>query len=319
MSRFNTQEVGVAVITPTQSDKGLCFRDITLADLPQINRLLQLSDSRTCDYTIGGIFMWIKYFSYQYCIYRDTLFIKGKSESDLSRTAFSLPVGKLPIREAIALLKDYCTENSIPLRFSAIPEDRLGDFHDIGLIDTEQLTDWADYLYEAQSLASFAGKKLSKKRNHVNRFTADNPGYFLAPVTTRASHLLKQLCDQWTEPEELDSPTAVEEHNGVLEVLDNLICYPFEGAVLYADADTPVAFTLGEVIGDTLYVHIEKMRHDIPGSGETVCKLFAEQMLNKYPSIKYINREEDTGDPGLRKAKLSYHPVMLLRKYDIIV
>ena len=78
--------------------------------------------------------------------------------------------------------------------------------------------------------------------------------------------------------------------------------------MLSTPADGIVAFTLGEVIGDTLYVHIEKMNHLVNGAGETVNKLFAELMTGHHPEVRYINREEDVGDPGLRHAKESYHP-----------
>ena len=101
-------------------------------------------------------------------------------------------------------------------------------------------------------------------------------------------------------------------------MLDNLSRYPFEGAVLSTPTDGIVAFTIGEVLTDTLHVHIEKMNHKIPGAGETVNKLFAEMMTQRNPEILYINRQEDVGDPGLRYAKESYHPLTLLHKYNVI-
>lgn len=100
-------------------------------------------------------------------------------------------------------------------------------------------------------------------------------------------------------------------------VLNNLDRYPFEGAVLSTPTDGIVAFTIGEVLNDTLHVHIEKMNHEIPGAGETINKLFAEMMLSRHPEIIYINRQEDVGDPSLRYAKESYHPITLLNKYNV--
>lgn len=302
-----------------QAVSPLKFKKITLADIPQINRILQDSTSRTCDCTVGGIFMWIDYFDYSYCIYRDTLFIKGVSELYPDKTAFSLPLGKMDIAHAIGMLKEYCMQNNIELRFSAIPEDRLEEFRSVGLTDTEQLVDWGDYLYDIEKLATLSGKKMSKKRNHVNRFEAENEGYRLEPLTPDRVHRLKVDYDSWLSPEDLDRPTAIEEHRQVVNVLDNLLCYPFEGLILLDGSGRAVAFTLGEVIGDTLFVHIEKMRHDVAGAGETINKSFARYMLDRHPGLRFANREEDTGDPGLRKAKESYHPEMILRKYDIIV
>ncbi len=321
MRRFNYRPMTARPVklkgTSRVRENTLKFKDITLADMPVINRIVQMSASRTCDYTIGGIFMWIKYFRYQYCIFRETLFIKGISELDLRSTAFSLPIGRLPVSEAIELLRHYCEENGITLRFSAIPEDRLSDFISVGLTDSELLTDWSDYLYDIETMATLSGKKMNKKRNHVNRFMADNPGYSFTRVTRSDIATLISCCEKWQNDDPATGPTALTEHDEVISVLENLICYPFEGAVLRDAAGRPVAFTLGEIVGDTLYVHVEKMNHEVAGAGETVSKLFAEAMLAKFPSLRYVNREEDAGDEGLRRSKESYRPTMILRKYDI--
>lgn len=317
--------ISTAVAAPRKISKRsttaspLRFKKITLADLPEINRILQGSTSRTCDCSIGGIFMWIDYFDYSYCIYRDTLFIKGVSELYPDKPAFSLPLGKMDVANAINLLKQYCKENNIKLRFSAIPEDRLDEFRSVGISDVEQLVDWGDYLYDITTLATLSGKKMSKKRNHVNRFEIENPGYSLEAITPANVHRLKVEFDSWLSPEDLDRQTAVEEHRQVVNVLENLVCYPFEGLILRDKDKRPVAFTLGEVIGDTLFVHIEKMRHDVAGAGEMINKSFANYMHERHPDLKFANREEDTGDLGLRKAKESYHPEMILKKYDIVV
>lgn len=76
-------------------------------------------------------------------------------------------------------------------------------------------------------------------------------------------------------------------------------------------------FTAAEIIGDTLIIHIEKMDHEVAGAGETINKLFAAEMLHRHPQLRYINREDDAGDPGLRYAKESYHPLRLLRKFNV--
>lgn len=311
--------------TATATTTTLRFKDITLADLPAINRVIQQEDSRTCDYTIGGLYMWINYFRYQYCIVRDTLFIKGVSEESLDDVAFSFPIGPMPTDRALELIDDYCEANGLTMRLSAIPESKLSDIlaYDSSLIPDE-LTDWADYLYDAKSLTTLSGKKLSKKRNHVNRFMADNPGALLEPLTLDNIHEVLDTFVAWSDeaandPDDPDAlrATAIEERRQVEQVLSNYICYPFEGAILRDDKGRMVAFTIGEKIGDTLFVHIEKMDHNVAGAGETVNCLFARMMTERYPDIAFINREEDAGDPGLRRAKESYHPVMLLKKYDL--
>lgn len=308
-----------AVITATrpQPCSPLRFSPLTLDDVPRILPYLADSRCRTCDFTVGGLLMWAGYFNYAYAIYDDTLYIKGVTEDDVTRPAFSLPMGRIPICESIALLKEYCRVNDfMPLVFSAVPEEYVEQLRVLGAKTVTPLDDWSDYLYDAEALATLSGKKLGKKRNHVNRFMADNPGYIFEPVST--GNLAKVMKFYRESRLPFSKPALAEvEREQVMHVLDNLDRYGFEGAVLSTPTDGIVAFTLGEVIGDTLYVHIEKMNHLVNGAGETVNKLFAEFIIGHHPEVRYINREEDVGDPGLRHAKASYHPLRLLTKYNV--
>lgn len=297
----------------------LLFKPITMADLPAIRSILEAASAdkscRTCDFTVAGIYMWIDYFYYQYCIVDNTLFIKGVTENDVTRPAFSVPVGPMPLDKAIGLLGEYCREHGTPLRFSAVPEGRLADFLHEGTFVVEELTDWADYLYPAAQLATLSGKAMNKKRNHVNRFMTDNPGYLFEPIISDNLDDVKRFmatCDETADAGEL----AEFERAQVEDVINRYDEYGFDGAVLRDETGAVVAFTIGEVIGDTLYVHIEKMTHEVAGAGETINKLFAAEMVDRY-GVSHINREEDVGDEGLRKAKLSYHPEKLLKKYNM--
>lgn len=299
-----------------RSQPRLGFSPITLSDIPAINRVLRKSTSRTCDYTIGGIYMWIDYFKYEHCIIGDTLFIKGLTENDRSTTAFSLPIGAMPTGKAVGLIEEYCAAHGLRPRFSAIPEEQVEHLIAGHRSTVELLTDWADYIYNANELATLTGKKFNKKRNHVNRFMAEHPEATLLPLT---ADIIPEVLDFLMFLEHDNTDTARAELAQVAQVLDNYAAYPFEGAVLRLSPQGPIAaFTIGEVIGDTLYLHIEKMDHGITGAGETVNKLFAAEMTAKH-GIAYINREEDCGDPGLRQAKLSYNPAFMLNKYNVIL
>ena len=161
----------------------LSFRPVTIDAVPALREILRKAESRTCDYTIAGLLMWSDYFHYQYDIVDNTLFIKGVSENDTAVPAFSMPIGDMALRDAISLVIDYCRHHNLPVQFSAVPEDRLSDFYCLGPCRIEELTDWADYLYNAADLATLQGNKYSKKRNHVNRFIADNPDYDYRPLT----------------------------------------------------------------------------------------------------------------------------------------
>lgn len=294
----------------------IIFKPLTISDINWVKPFLTHNPSRTCDMTVGGIFLWADYFHYSAAVCHDTLFILGVTEDNTSIPAFSVPIGAMPLDQSIALLKQYCNDHQLPLTLSAVPEPLVEPLQQLGATQTTELTDWADYLYEAQALATFAGKKLMKKRNHVNRFMADHPDAIYQPLTTS---LLPNILDFYERQPLADSKsqTAWFDRRETISMLHHLPHFGFEGGVLTIPGHGVVAFTLGELIDDTLCVHIEKMDHTITGSGETICRSFAAQMLAAHPQLRYINREDASGDPGLEKAKLSYHPTQILRKYNL--
>lgn len=300
--------------------RALNFEPVTADDMGAMTPLLRQVRSRSCDFTAGGIFLWLQYFGYERCIIDNTLFIKGLSEDISRRPSFALPIGNIPLEECVDMIKHYCLVHNLDPLFTAVPEDRLGDLISLGKAEVTELTDWADYIYLASDLVSLTGKKYNKKRNHVHRFEADNPGCRLDPLDHNS---LPEAIDFFEnlgiESDKADPIMAEFEREQVLDVLRNYDEYPFEGAVLRDGKGHIVAFTAGEVSGDTLVLHIEKMEHSISGAGETINNYFARYMLSRHPEIVYINREDDSGDPGLRYAKQSYHPAMMLRKYNVLM
>ena len=145
---------------------------------------------------------------------------------------------------------------------------------------------------------------------------ADNPEAELVTLTPALLPDVRQFLRSMPLPAEKPALADIEREQ-VFAVLDHYEEYPFKGVVLRVPGRGIVAFAIGEIIGDTLYVHIEKMDHTVAGAGETINKMFASYMLDRNPGLRYINREEAVGDPGLRKAKESYHPAMVLAKYNV--
>lgn len=305
---------------PMQECGTLRFGRVTVADVSRLSPLLHAAGTRSCDFTAGGIFMWADYFRYQAVVLDGTLFISGLSQDASRIPSFLLSAGSLSAAEAVDVLRAHCRATGQPLLISAGPEDRLPELLPLGVVRVDELADWADYIYRATDLAGLAGKAYNKKRNHVHRFEADNPGAVLESLTPanvgEAAAFLRNL----EEPTGKASPEmAAYERDRCLDVLRDYDLYPFEGAVLRGAGGRIVAFTIGEVSGDTLIVHVEKMDHTVSGAGEAVNCYFARYMLDRHPELVYINREDDSGDPGLRFAKESYHPAFLLRKYNVVL
>lgn len=300
-----------------QSDTLLEFRPITHADMEKIWPFLTREHGRTTDFSYGGLLMWVDYFKYEYAIFRDTLFIKGVVEDNRSCPAFSLPVGSLPLEESVEILADYCRRNDMKLIFSAVPEYAVEDMRRLSPSSVKELSDWGDYLYEAESLAYLKGKKNSKKRNHVNQFLSAYPDWHMTALDATTLPTAHEFIMAFNKEGD-NNPSAIAERGLTEKLIDIMGCGDRNliGALLYADGKC-CALTIGDIKGDTLYVHVEKALREYVGSYEMINKEFARMIVESHPEVKYINREDDAGDEGLRLAKQSYHPVEMLRKYNI--
>lgn len=285
--------------------------------MEEIMPYLEKETGRTTDFSYGGILMWVDYYKYEYAIYEDTLFVKGVVETNRKEVSFSLPVGSLPIEESIEVMRSYCRKENIPLTISAVPEEGCKALLAHSPECVEEMPEIADYLYEAESLAYLKGKKNGKKRNHVNQFLASYPEWRIEPITRDNIEEALLFMDKF-ELEGDPGASAEAERKMTREILQTAAFHstPMLTGMLKAGEEV-CAITVGDIKGDTLYIHIEKALREYPGSYEMINKEFARQIVESHPEIKYINREDDTGDEGLRKAKESYHPVALLKKYTL--
>lgn len=314
----NADRIGRTQRSVTACRPSIEFKPLRLEDIAKVRKYMEFNQDRTCDYTIGGMFMWIDYFSYEYAIVNDTLFIKGVSENHPNMTAFSLPLGAMSLDESVQFVVDYCKTHELQAAFSAIPASKAKIIAEKCNGVIEKIDGWSDYLYNVKELASLSGKAFSKKRNHVNRFLSDNPNAKFEMLTIENIDEAKLFLTKIDTSAKSDAELASYELSQCREVLDNLDTYLFDGAILRKQDGEICALTLGEIVGDTLYIHVEKMDHEISGAGETINKLFAMEMSERHPEICYINREEDMNDVGLRFAKESYHPCALLDKCNVV-
>lgn len=278
-----------------------------------LRRHMAQSGSRACDFTIGGLLLWVDYFNYwiQEDRATDTLIIRGDSTDGSATDAFWIPLGPMQPEEYVQTLRSLTAHPVL----TAVPEELIDRFASIPGARVSEMPDFADYIYRAEALATFSGKKLGKKRNHVNRFASQHPGYTLEPISAANISDVRQFYDSIAHKD--DSSSARYEAAMVSRLLDDFESYGLIGAALTTPDSGIVAFTAGEVCGDTLHVHIEKMNHNIDGAGETICHLFAASVCASHPQVQWINRQDDAGDPGLRQAKQSYAPATLLRKYNV--
>ncbi len=171
-----------------------------------------------------------------------------------------------------------------------------------------------DYVYLARNLVELSGNRFHGKKNHVNRFVK-NYQFEYRPLDGPLARLFLDLQETWCEFKSCDEdPALAAENKAVYEALTNFEVLRFQGGAVLIDGKVE-AFALGEMLNsDTAVIHIEKANPDIPGLYAAINQLYCRET---WSNVKYINREQDLGLEGLRKAKLSYHPDHMVEKYIV--
>jgi hypothetical protein len=293
----------------------LSFEPITADNIMKTAEYFKYKISRTSDYTLGAMYMWRDFYKSSFTIYDDMILYKVKF---LNRTSFTFPVGGGSLDKAMEALRDYCKVNDIPLWFCTVPEEAIPVLVDQykGTIPGTPSRDWADYLYQAQDLAEMAGRRFSGQRNHINKFKKLFPDYTYHRITADNHQRVVDFLIDYEKNHSKNASLAQEELKRTLELIPYLNKFNLPGGFIEVDGNV-VAISIGEIVKDTLYCHIEKANREYPGSYQMIVKEFASDMYQY--GIQYINREEDVGDEGLRTSKLSYHPIQLLDKYCVLV
>lgn len=287
------------------------FKPLTTDDRIRINRLLGDNPSRSCVNTFGVMYLWNVRMEYKACIEENMLYFGGFTPDAAD---FYYPTGNLPPEISLKNLEEYCKENALKLRFSFLTEEQaelVKNFFGDRIV-LEEDRDWADYIYNYEDLTTLRGKKYHGQRNHINRFSTEYPDYEYLPYSQDMKEQADKFMEEYYETLIKDSDWFEDEKKVMKRLLNE---YPLTGQMgcVIRIGGKIVAMSFGETLGDTLYVHFEKALRHYSGSYAVINKRFAECCYKE--GLAYINREEDLGDPGLRTAKLSLHPAIILKKY----
>lgn len=287
------------------------WRRPELSDKELITSYYKKYPSRNCERTFTNSYLWSRRYKVTFAIVENTLVFRM---GDAPFT-FSHPAGeKEDMKRAIETLRVYAREhgqgfglyNLTPEEFAELEEWYPGEF------EITYNRDYADYVYETEKLISLQGKKLHGKRNHINKFKQENPNWSYEPITAENVEDCFQMALKWRQE---NGCAEDEEKNAEMCVtLNSLRLFEelnLTGGILKVDGEI-IAFTIGEELcEDTFVTHIEKAFASVQGAYPMINQQFAMHACAKY---RYINREEDTGSEGLRKAKLSYRPAFLVEK-----
>ena len=292
------------------------FKKVTLGEIDVLRTRLQFAESNICDFSVGGIVMWRDFFCTEYAIVNDTLLFKYLvTAAGQKRYMFSYPVGP-DAAGALSAVAEYCDVEEIPLSFCTITDEELEVLsRRYPRLDAVPERDWFDYLYLSDDLMNLAGRRYAGQRNHINKFVRSYPDWSFDDITQAGIPEIIAFLNEYYETETLGDAIVAEEKSKTFELFENYAAYGLMGAVLRAGKKI-AAVSVGEVVGETLFVHIEKAKKSYSGVYAMITNQFAKRFGG---GVKYINREEDVGDEGLRTAKLAYHPYKLLSKYTVLV
>jgi hypothetical protein len=304
----------------------LDFEALGLEHIDLLRPYFEKNLCRICDCTIGGTFIWRDLFKTEFAIINGILYLKVRYLT--GDIAFTPPRGEPDAhsgenpygdekaeRAAYGRIIDYCRALGIAPRLCAVSPHRLERIRAL-FPDAEASTDraWSDYLYLSDDIKNLPGRKYSGQRNHINRFLREYPDWSFKAIDGTNLSAVRSFFERYAKEHVKDYPAYDEGNIKTLEVLDNMEKYRLFGGVLTVSGQV-VGASLGEIIGDTVFVHIEKSLTEFNGSYPMLVNQFAKMFVTD--GITHINREEDDGVEGLRISKLSYHPVELLDKYVV--
>ncbi|MBE5939251.1 MAG: DUF2156 domain-containing protein [Lachnospiraceae bacterium] len=292
----------------------LQFEKLELKHIPLLNEYIKYKLDNNCDCTIGGTFIWRDYYGVSYAHKEDMLFFKVDMSDGMEGYCFPLAENK---EKALLTLKEHCSEIGRPLILCSVTDIEMKYVEKVFTdFEVRVERDKADYVYNSIDMAEFAGRRYSGQRNHINKFKKLYENYTFEEITEDNLHEVREFFVNYFNTYKKDADSYDEEAGKILEFMDNFKQYGLFGGFLRVDGNI-MAMSVGEIVDDTLYIHIEKADISYHGAYQMIVQCFAKHYVRE--GIEYINREDDMGDPGLRTSKMSYHPVRLIDKSDVLV
>ncbi|MBP1585407.1 MAG: DUF2156 domain-containing protein [Lachnospiraceae bacterium] len=291
-----------------------------LSDVPEMRRLAGESGSQGSDSSAVNIFLLREKYNIRISFCDGMLYRLYTGNRMPGRAGLTFPLGP-DVEKGMAKIREDCEERGKAPCFIFLTEEQrsiVADFFPDMVFDTSDGN--YDYTYTAEHLAHLAGKDNEKKRNRVNRFCRLYPDWEIRYLDRNACSLrlsdMITIEQRWFADQQERPDSTFLERIEIYETCKYWKELDMIGAIIYS-GDDPVAMTMASEISPGCFdIHFEKCYGEYAHAGgfSAINKFFAEHLLTKY-GAKWINREEDIGLEGLRKAKMAYRPDLLLKKY----
>lgn len=292
------------------------FKDLRKEDKPVLDPFFRDRYYENSHFNFTNIFMWRQTYDIQWCVEDEVLYMKAVwGGEEFALQPFG-PAEKM--QQAIEKWLLYFQQQGKPFCLAGMDKNMAEEFrkYDKAEFRITANRDDFDYVYKSDDLIRLAGRKYHTKKNHLNSFWKTYPDAVYLPITEEIVTLCKITMNGWYKKhsqEMPDDPFIGAERDAIIEVLNHFSELQLKGGALMIGKRV-VAFTFGEQLNEnTAVIHVEKADPEVRGAYTAINQAFVEYA---WSSMLYINREEDMGLEGLRKAKESYRPVYMVEKYS---
>jgi uncharacterized protein len=291
------------------------FQQLEKEDKPVLDKFFRGRYYENSHFNFTNIFMWRQAYQIMWCIQDDVLYMKACWDGEEFALQPFGPVEKM--QAAIKVWLDYFAEQKKEFYLVGMDAAMAEEFKKYPAeFVVEGDRDDFDYVYRSEDLIHLAGRKFHSKKNHLNSFRKSYPEAQYLPITEEIITQCKLTINGWYKKhsqETPDDPFIGAERDAIIEVLNNFSELDLKGGAILLGKRV-VAFTFGEQLNDdTAVIHVEKADPEVRGAYPAINQAFVE---DAWSSMEFINREEDMGIEGLRKAKESYRPVKMIEKYS---
>ncbi len=286
------------------------FKSPAKDDLPYIRKICEKYGTMGCDFNSANIFLWRNKYNTKICIYYGFLVLAYFRDN--KPWGYCFPLGEGDPTAVIAEIFKDARQRGVEANFVMLTEAQKEKLVEITgyKFSFKELYGDEDYIYRNYDLSILPGKRFHAKRNHISKFNREYPDWSFRLISKDNKDDAIRVAEKWCEAKDIN-PNTYEEFKAIEEALENYELLKLHGGILYVE-ETPVAMTMGcEINRKTFDVIFEKGLVEYDGVYAKVNNEFAKTLVG----FEFINREEDMGIESLKQAKLSYNPVVILKRY----
>lgn len=289
------------------------FQKVTPADAPKLKQHLLSCNPRSCEYSFVNLSIWGRQ---RFAFLEGFLVLFSQFDR---RSIYPFPLGQGNLKPVLDALIQDARERGLLFRLSTMTHQDCELLESLypGQFQFHEDRDSCDYVYRVEDLASLKGKRYQSKRNFANRFRLSHPDRLTLPLNERTEAAAWDMLQTWFSQRAVTDPLADFhlEKRALERAFAHREALGLEGMVLIENGKV-LAMTMGSFLSENTFdIHFEKALEGIDGAYAAINQAFAIHLQETYPQLQFLNREDDMGIPGLRKAKLSYHPHHLAEKH----